>query len=98
MTEKEARDAGFDVRVATMPMSYVARALEMDESRGMMKAVVDGTTKHILGAAILGIDGGEVAAMVQLAMMGSLPYTALRDGMFSHPTLSEALNNLFASI
>jgi pyruvate/2-oxoglutarate dehydrogenase complex dihydrolipoamide dehydrogenase (E3) component len=98
MTEKEARDAAFDVRVATMPMSYVARALEMDESRGMMKAVVDGTTKHILGAAILGVDGGEVAAMVQLAMMGSLPYTALRDGMFSHPTLSEALNNLFASI
>ncbi|MDB4893701.1 MAG: mercuric reductase [Gemmatimonadetes bacterium] len=98
MTEREARDAGFDVRVATMPMNYVARALEMDESRGIMKAVVDGTTKQILGAAVLGVDGGEVAAMVQLAMMGSLPYTALRDGMFSHPTLSEALNNLFASI
>ncbi len=98
MTETEARAAGFDVRVASMPMSYVARALEMDESRGVMKAVVDGTTKHILGAAILGVDGGEVAAMLQLAMMGNLPYTTLRDGMFSHPTLSEALNNLFASI
>lgn len=98
MTEREARDAGFDVRVATMPMSYVARALEMDEPRGIMKAVVDGTTKQILGAAILGVEGGEVAAMLQLAMMGRLPYTTLRDGMFSHPTLSEALNNLFASI
>lgn len=98
MTEKEARDAGFNVRVARMPMNNVARALEMDESRGVMKAVVDDATKHILGAAILGVDGGEVAAMLQVAMMGNLPYTTLRDGMFSHPTLSEALNNLFASI
>jgi len=98
MTEKEARDAGFDVRIARMPMSYVARALEMGESRGIMKALVDGRTNLILGAAILGADGGEVAAMLQLAMMGSLPYTTLRDGMFSHPTLSEALNNLFASV
>jgi pyruvate/2-oxoglutarate dehydrogenase complex dihydrolipoamide dehydrogenase (E3) component len=98
MTEREARSAGFDVRVATMPMNYVARALEMDEPRGVMKAVVDSATKQILGAAVLGVDGGEVAAMLQLAMMGSLPYTTLRDGMFSHPTLSEALNNLFASI
>jgi len=95
MTETEARAAGFDVRIASMPMSNVARALEMDESRGVMKAVVDGNTKLILGAAVLGIEGGEVAAMLQLAMMGSLPYTTLRDGMFSHPTLSESLNNLF---
>ncbi len=98
MTETEARAAGFDVRVAHLPMSSVARALEMDESRGVMKAVVDAHTKLILGAAILGIDGGEIAAMLQLAMMGSLPFTTLRDGMFSHPTLSEALNNLFAAI
>ncbi|MEO8337573.1 MAG: mercuric reductase [bacterium] len=98
MTETEARAAGFDVRVAHMPMSNVARALEMDEPRGVMKAVVDGHTKRILGAAVLGIEGGEIAAMLQLAMMGGLPFTTLRDGMFSHPTLSEALNNLFASI
>ncbi|MEO5818554.1 MAG: mercuric reductase [Gemmatimonadaceae bacterium] len=98
MTEKEARAAGFDVRIARMPMNNVARALEMDEPRGTMKAVVDRNTNLILGAAILGIDGGEVAAMLQLAMIGSLPFTALRDGMFSHPTLSESLNNLFGSI
>jgi len=98
MTETEARAAGFDVRIASMPMSNVARALEMDESRGVMKAVVDGNTKLILGAAVLGIEGGEVAAMLQLAMMGSLPYTTLRDGMFSHPTLSESLNNLFGAL
>ena len=98
MTEAEARAAGFDVRVATMPMSSVARALEMDESRGIMKAVVDGATKRVLGAAVLGIEGGEVATFFQIAMMGNLPYTKLRDGVFSHPTLSESLNNLFAKL
>ncbi len=98
LSEAEARELGRDVRVATMPMSYVARALEMDESRGMMKAVVDGDTGHILGCAVLGIEGGEIMAMIQIAMMGKLPYTALRDGVFAHPTLAESLNTLFAAV
>ena len=98
LSEEEAREQGRDVRVARMPMSHVARALEVDESRGMMKAVVDAETGRILGCAVLGIEGGEVAAMIQIAMMGDLPYTALRDGVFSHPTLAESLNNLFATI
>jgi pyruvate/2-oxoglutarate dehydrogenase complex dihydrolipoamide dehydrogenase (E3) component len=96
--EQEARAQGLAVRVARMPMSYVARALELDESRGMMKAVVDAKTDQILGFAVLGIEGGEVMAMVELAMMGRLPYTALRDGIFAHPTLAEGLNNLFANL
>ena len=96
--EAAARGQGRDVRVASMPMAHVARALEMDESRGMMKAVVDGGTGEILGCAILGIEGGEIMAMIQIAMMGNLPYTALRDGMFAHPTLAESLNSLFATI
>lgn len=98
LSEAEAREQGRDVRVASMPMSYVPRALEMDESRGMMKAVVDGGTGEILGCAILGIEGGEIMAMIQIAMMGKLPYTALRDGVFAHPTLAESLNSLFAAI
>jgi pyruvate/2-oxoglutarate dehydrogenase complex dihydrolipoamide dehydrogenase (E3) component len=81
-----------------MPMAHVARALEMDESRGMMKAVVDAGTGEILGCAILGIEGGEIMAMIQIAMMGNLPYAALRDGMFAHPTLAESLNSLFATV
>ena len=81
-----------------MPMSYVARALEVDEPRGMMKAIVDGETGQILGFAALGLEGGEIMAMVEIAMMGKLPYTALRDGIFAHPTLAESLNNLFASL
>ena len=75
-----------------------ARALEVDETRGFMKAVVDTETGQILGATVLGLEGGEIATLFQLAMMGRLPYTALRDGVFSHPTLAEALNNLFAAM
>jgi pyruvate/2-oxoglutarate dehydrogenase complex dihydrolipoamide dehydrogenase (E3) component len=95
MSETEAREQGRQLRVAKMPMNYVARALELDESRGFMKAVVDAETDQILGAAVLGIEGGEIMSQLQIAMMGKLPYTALKDGVFAHPTLAESLNNLF---
>jgi pyruvate/2-oxoglutarate dehydrogenase complex dihydrolipoamide dehydrogenase (E3) component len=98
LSESEAREQGRNVRIARMPMSYVARALEVDEPRGMMKAVVDADSGQILGCAILGIEGGEVMAMIQIAMMGNVPYTALRDGVFAHPTLAESLNSLFATV
>jgi pyruvate/2-oxoglutarate dehydrogenase complex dihydrolipoamide dehydrogenase (E3) component len=81
-----------------MPMTSVARALEVDESRGFMKAVIDADSGQILGAAVLGIEGGETIAVLEVAMMGKLPYTALRDGIFAHPTLAESLNNLFATL
>ena len=79
-------------------MSYVARALEVDEARGFMKAVVDADSHQILGCAVLGIAGGEIMAMMHIAMTAKVPYTALRDGVFAHPTLAESLNNLFATI
>jgi pyruvate/2-oxoglutarate dehydrogenase complex dihydrolipoamide dehydrogenase (E3) component len=81
-----------------MPMNHVARALEVDEPRGVMKAVVDAETGKIVGCAVLGIEGGELMAMAEIAMMGGLPYTALRDGIFAHPTLAESFNNLFATL
>jgi pyruvate/2-oxoglutarate dehydrogenase complex dihydrolipoamide dehydrogenase (E3) component len=96
LTENEARSEQRNVRVATMPMTNVARALEMAETRGMVKAVVDADTEEILGAAVLGIEGGEIMAMIQLAMMGKLRCSDLRDGIFAHPTLAELLNNLFS--
>jgi len=96
MTEAEARASGRKIRVAKMPMSYVARALEIDESRGFMKVIVDAETSQLLGATILGIEGGEIMSQVQLAMMGKLPYTLLKDAVFAHPTLAESLNNLFS--
>ncbi len=98
LSEEEARTQGRRIRVAKLPMAYVARALEMDEPRGFMKAVVDADTNQILGCAVLGVEGGEVMSMLEIAMMGSLPYTTLRDGIFAHPTLAEALNNLFMAM
>ena len=98
MSETEARAKGKEIRVAKLPMAAVARALETDESRGFMKAVVDAESKQILGAAVLGIEGGEIMAVLEVAMMGKLPYTALRDGVFAHPTLAESLNNLFIAL
>lgn len=95
LTEAEAREQNRKIRVAKMPMTRVARALEVDETRGFMKAVVDAATGQILGAAVLGLEGGEVMSMIQLAMMGKLAYTVLRNAVFAHPNLSESLNNLF---
>ncbi len=98
LTETEARAQGRNIRVAKLPMSHVARALEVDETRGFMKAIVDAESNQILGAAVLGIEGGEVMSAIEIAMMGKLPYTALRDGTFAHPTLTESLNNLFMAM
>ena len=70
----------------------------MGETRGFMKAIVDADTDQILGAAILGVEAGEIMTVLQVAMMGHLPYTAIRDGVFSHPTLAESLNDLFADL
>ena len=98
LTEREARDRGLDFQVAKMPMTHVARALESDESRGFMKAIVDSASGRILGCAVLGMEGGELMSMIEIAMMGDLPYTALRDAIFAHPTLAESLNNLFSKL
>ena len=98
LSETDARAQGRNIKVATLPMNYVARALEMDESRGFMKAVVDADTGQILGAAVLGIEGGEIMAILEVAMIGKVPYTVLRDGVFAHPTLAESLNNLFSTL
>ena len=98
LTEQEARDQGLDVLVAKIPMSYVSRAVELGETRGLMKAVVDAETGQILGCAVLGIEGGEIMAMIQIAMLGKMPYTALRNTVFAHPTLAESLNTLFSNV
>lgn len=95
LSETEAMQQGLDYRVAKIPMSQVARALETDETRGLMKALVDPASGRILGAAILGVEGGEVMSVLQMAMMGGVPFSQIRDGVFAHPTLSESLNNLF---
>lgn len=98
LSEREAQEAGVAVKVARLPMSKVARAREVGETRGFMKVLVDAGTGRLVGAAILGLEGGEVMSALQIAMMGGLPYTALRDAPFAHPTLTESLNNLFMTL
>ncbi|MCJ1291306.1 hypothetical protein MMC34_002849 [Xylographa carneopallida] len=95
--EYEARKQFPDrkIQTAKMPMAYVARALETDESRGLMKAVVDGETGEILGYTCLGLEGGELMSVVQMAMMGNVPWQRLRDAVWAHPSLAESLNNLW---
>lgn len=97
LSETEARAQGLQFRVARIPMNYVARALETDESRGFVKAIVDASTDQILGATVFGIEGGELMGAIQIAMMGQLPYPVLRDAVFAHPSLIESLNTLFSS-
>ena len=98
INETDAKDKGLNVRVASLEMKSVARAIEMSETRGFMKAIVDANNKQILGAAVLGVEGGELMAMFEIAMMGKLPYTVLKEGIFAHPTLAESLNNLFTAM
>ena len=98
LTEQEARAQGRAIRVAKIPMAWVARAVETAETRGFLKAVVDADTRQILGAATLAVEGGEIMSMLQIAMMGKLPYTALQDGIFAHPALAEGLNTLFVNM
>jgi pyruvate/2-oxoglutarate dehydrogenase complex dihydrolipoamide dehydrogenase (E3) component len=98
LTEREARERGYEVKVARLSMSRVARAIETGETAGIMKAVVDARSERILGAAVLGLEGGETLALIQTAMMGGLPYTALRDAIYAHPTLAESVNNLFMKL
>ncbi|TMF03417.1 MAG: mercuric reductase [Chloroflexi bacterium] len=98
ISEEQARASSRNIQVARMPMRRVARAEEVDETRGFMKAVVDGDNQQILGGAILGLEGGELMSMLEIAMYGKLPYTVLRDAIFAHPTLAESFNNLFATL
>jgi pyruvate/2-oxoglutarate dehydrogenase complex dihydrolipoamide dehydrogenase (E3) component len=95
LSEQEAIKKNLNFVVAKLPMKYVARALETAETTGFMKAIADADSKKILGAAIIGEQGGELMSMLQLAMMGDLTYDVLRNAVFAHPLYAESLNNLF---
>nr|WKN39412.1 mercuric reductase [Tunicatimonas sp. TK19036] len=98
LNEQQAKDQNIDYAVVKLPMEKVARAYETGHTRGFMKALVDKETGAILGASILGMEGGEVASALLFAMMGGLTAQQLRDTAIAHPTLMESLNNLFAQL
>jgi pyruvate/2-oxoglutarate dehydrogenase complex dihydrolipoamide dehydrogenase (E3) component len=97
LSEKEAHATGTPYRLFKVPTEAVLRARTLSETRGFLKALVATDSDRILGFAALATDGGEIMAAVQIAMTAGMPYTALRDGLFAHPTLVEGLIPLFSS-
>jgi len=98
MTETEARKLGLKIKVARLKMDRSSRGIETGNTRGIIKAVVDESSKQILGAAVLAEDGGEIISVLQMAIMGKITYQQIRDCIFAHPTYSESLNNLFMAL
>ena len=97
LNELEAREAGIDYRVATIPMAAVLRTRTLSETKGFLKALIGVETDEILGFSAIGAQAGELMSVVQSAMIAKLPYTGLRDAIFAHPTMAEGLTVLFAA-
>ncbi len=95
LTEEEARNKGYNIVVSKIEMATQGRPIEENYTDGFMKAVINKDNDRILGVSILGYQGGEIMAIVEVAMMADMPYQRLRDGIFTHPSLSEILNDLF---
>ncbi len=98
LTEASAQQLGVAVQVAKIPTSSVLRTQTISETDGFMKALIAPDDGRILGFTMIGAEAGEVMAVVQMAMQGGLPYTALRDSILAHPTMAEGLNVLFSSV
>ena len=98
LSERDARQQGIAVRVATLPMSDVLRTRTTGENAGFMKVLVESSGDRILGFVMIGPEAGEVMASVQTAMLGGLPYTVFSDAILTHPTMAEGLGDLFAAV
>src|ERR1700730_16432956 len=96
-TETEADRRGISIRVLKLPMAAVLRTRTIEETRGFMKALIEADGDRILGFTMVGPEAGEVMAVVQMAMLAGLPYTAFRDAILTHPSMAESLNSLFSS-
>ena len=97
--ESEARRAEIEYRLAKMPMAAVLRTRTVSEPRGLMKMLIAKESDEILGFTAMGFETGLLRMVaVQTAMLGHLPYTVLRDAILTHPTMSEGLNELLASV
>lgn len=95
MSEKEAKDAGYQVKIARLPAAAIPKAQVLGNPEGLLKAVIDEETGMILGAHLFCEQSHELINLVKIAMDTKLHYTVLRDMMFTHPTMGEALNDLF---
>jgi len=95
ISEEEAKAKNIPYKIHKIPMNYIARAIEIGRTEGLIKAVVCKDTNQILGCTVLGVEGGELMSMLEIAMMGNLTAEALQNAIFAHPTLAEGLNTLF---
>ena len=98
LSEKEAIEKGFDVKVGKIEAMAIPKGKIEGKSEGFLKVVVDAKTDKILGATLLCNTSHEMINIIALAMKGNLPYQIIRDMIFTHPTMSESLNDLFGSV
>jgi pyruvate/2-oxoglutarate dehydrogenase complex dihydrolipoamide dehydrogenase (E3) component len=98
MTERDAREKGYRLKIGRLPMSSVARAIERDETAGLMKLVVDAANDQILGASILSPEGGELVQILGALMLAERPYTLLKGAVYIHPTLAEGFFGLLENV
>ena len=98
LSETGAQAQGIPYRLFRIPMEANLRARTLSETHGFLKALVEAKNDRILGFTAFGVGAGEIMAAVQIAMIGRLPYTALRDAVLTHPTLVEVLIQLFSSV
>jgi pyruvate/2-oxoglutarate dehydrogenase complex dihydrolipoamide dehydrogenase (E3) component len=98
LSEREARAKGYRLKIGSVPMTYVARAIERGETKGLMKIVINADNDRILGATILGPEGGELVQILMALMMADAPWTLFKDAMFIHPTLAEGFFSLMADV
>ena len=92
LTESQARAAGYEIKIAKMPVAKIPRAKTLSETQGVIKIIIDAKTDKLLGGAIFAAEAGESISLIQVAILAGIPYTALREVIFSHPTLAEGFN------
>ena len=96
LSEKEAVEKGYKVKVARLAAAAIPKAQVLEQPAGLLKAVIDEETGLILGAHLFCQESYEMINMIKLAMDAKVPYQVLRDTIYTHPTMSEAFNDLFA--
>ncbi len=98
MNKTQAKEKGYDILEATIPMDKVARAREKGETKGSMSVVIDSGSKKILGASILGAGGDEIISGILNIMYADVPYTVVRDSVIPHPTVSELIPSMLEGL
>lgn len=95
LNEREAEDAGYRTKILSLPAAAIPKAQVLKKTEGMLKAIVNEETGKILGAMLLCEESYEMINLIKLAMDCDVDYTVLRNRMYTHPTMTEAFNDLF---